>query len=1050
MKKDREKILVLGSGPIRIGQAAEFDYSGSQACRALHEEGKSVVLLNSNPATIQTDCDMADYVYLRPLLPEVVEEILEVHHPTGVLATLGGQTALNLLVALDELGIWQRAGVRVLGTPVSSVKKAEKRESFRNLMVEIGQPVVESLSVSEVKEALFFSERVSFPLIVRPDFTLGGEGGGVARSKDELAEAVARGLRASPVGRVLVERYLEGWREIELEMLRDAFGDALCVCGMENLDPMGIHTGDSVVVAPPLTLCDSVWQKLRSASLSIVEALDIRGACNVQLALSADEKEYAVIEVNPRASRSSALASKATGYPIARMAAKIAVGRRLAKLANPVTGTGSALAEPALDYVALKYPCWPFDKFPKACRTLGMTMKSTGEVLALGADFPQALSKALRSIDPEGKQREACLRMEEASLWEEIVPPTDRRILAMLELLRRGKSIDELCERTSIHPYFVKQMALLAETRTSLEGGQPLSAEELKLAKTRGLCDEEIGKAVGLQSEEVALLRQKMGLTPAFREVDGCAGEHPAGSRYLYGCYGTRSDEEVFCEEGGSFVVLGSGPIRIGQGIEFDYCCVKAVQALRALGKRAVLINDNPETVSTDHDLSDALYLEPLTAEDTAAVLEREKATGVFVSFGGQTALKLGKDLQARGFHLLGTPFSSIEAAEDRGTFSKMLEKLEIAQPEGGAVGSREEAFHLAERLGFPLMVRPSFVIGGLAMHLVNDLGELDSVLEEAFSVEAGQSVLIDRFLSGQEFELDALCDGRDVLIPGIFEHLDPAGVHSGDSMAIYPEISLEASEVLEMERVVRALSEALSIKGLFNVQFVKSRNRLYVIEANPRASRTVPIASKLSGLPLVELAVQIGLGGKLKDLVPEVGLVVHRGPFGVKVPVFSMQKLEKGDPLPGPQMQSTGEALGVGDDVASALIEGFKGAGWRLPRKGRLLLAAGIHPMGLASLASSFTALGWKVASFGETASFLKKWGVPFDFLPSLEAFVDEIHALKADLVLHFPKESARAVKDGFSIRRSALDSGIPCLMNLPAAEALVVALTVQASKEA
>lgn len=1042
MNPSLESILVLGSGPIRIGQAAEFDYSGSQACRALKEEGYRVILLNSNPATIQTDVALADVVYIRPLTAEVVESILREHRPRGVIATLGGQTALNLLVELHEKGLWDKYGVQVLGTPVETVQAAEGRESFRDLMKEIGEPVVESVYVGTVEEALAFADHCPFPLVIRPDFTLGGTGGGVARDMEELGRIAQEGLDASPVRRVLVERYLAGWGEIEIEVVRDAMGNSLAVCGMENVDGMGIHTGDSVVVAPVLTLTDRQWQMFRTSALRIVDALDVRGACNVQFALHPGAEEYAVIEVNPRASRSSALASKATGYPIARMAARIALGHSLAEMPNPVTGQGSALSEPALDYVVVKFPRWPFDKFPHADNRLGTRMKATGEVMSIGLSFTQALLKAVRSLEQNlDSLRDDLKGCTTEELTELLEKPDHRRIWVILELQRRGKTSEEIARHSGIHPFFLDQLERIISVEKRL-AAEELSPELLIHCKVLGLSDRDVALAAEASEEEVYEMRLREGIVPGYREVDGCAGETPAGSGYLYGVYGAASDEEPDSSSE-AVAVIGSGPIRIGQGIEFDYCCVKAVEALSRRGYRAVMLNNNPETVSTDHDLSDALYFEPLTTEEILPVLDREKVKGVFSAFGGQTSLKVGQELHGRGIPILGTSYEAVQAAEDRGLFSEILDELQVAQPKGAAARTRQEALDLGDRIGFPLMVRPSFVIGGLAMRLCSNRTELEEVLDEAFAAETGQSVLVDRFLPGREFEVDAVCDGEDVFIPGIFEHLDPAGIHSGDSMAIFPDISLSSDQREEVVRIVRDIAGALDVRGFLNVQFVVNEGRIFVIEANPRASRTVPIASKLSGLPLVDMAVGVGLGDRLAEVAPATGLLPYNGPYGVKVPVFSTEKLPGVDALLGVQMQSTGESLGVSGNVAQALRNGLEGAGWRIPDRGRLLLSVcdGEKPSAV-HVAAAFAALGWEIEATPGTAAFLEKWGLSATPVQKGEPLCDKVRAKRWDMVFNVPGTALQAISESFNLRRAAIESGIPCLNNLQTASGLALAL--------
>lgn len=1039
----QKTILVLGSGPIRIGQAAEFDYSGSQACRALKEEGVKVILLNSNPATIQTDQSMADLVYIQPLTPDVIKQILDEHHPDGVVATLGGQIALNLCVQCEKEGIWPAYKTSILGTSVESIMKAEGREAFRQTMLSIGQPVVSSKYVSTEEEALAFCSDDKFPFIIRPDFTLGGTGGGVARNRQELKERVSEGLRASPVNRVLVERYLEGWREIEAEVVRDSRGNCLCVCSMENVDPMGIHTGDSIVVSPVLTLNDRQWQKIRKASLDIVGAIGVEGACNVQLALHPEGNEYAVIEVNPRASRSSALASKATGYPIARMAAKIALGKTLTEMPNPVTGVGSALSEPALDYVVVKLPRWPFDSFPQADSSLGTKMKATGEVLALGLTFNQALLKAFRSLDGPDRLRDASIAsMDEDSLWEEILLPTDRRIQSILELLRRGVSPDHISDRTWIHPYFTKQLNNISDMEKDLSES-PLPEYNLKKAKKMGFSDESISSISGIDLDVIQKKKVEAGIKKGYREVDGCAGEIPSGSGYYYGTYGSGSDPFPL-DERPAFAVIGSGAIRIAQGVEFDYCCVKAVEALRKRNYRAVMINNNPETVSTDHDISDALYVEPIHEEDVMDVLEREKISGVFTSFGGQTSLKIGQQLNKREIRIMGNTCESVDATEDRGKFASILNELSILHPKGETASTEDEALKIARDIGFPLMVRPNFVIGGVAMQVVNRSEDFLDVVRLAFDSEPDQKILIDRFLPGKEFEVDALCDGEDVLIPGIFEHLDPAGVHSGDSIAIFPDISLTTDQRKDICEAVRKISTHLDLKGLLNVQFVLNQGAIYVIEANPRASRTIPIVSKLTQIPMIDVAVGISLGEKLKDKFPQIGLYRYSGPFGVKTPVFSTEKLPGLDHRLGPQMQSTGEALGVHGTVGRALWEALRGSEWNIPEKGNLLLSVRDERKGeTPAIAALFASHGWRVDATPGTAHILEKWGLNVGSTQKGEKLLREIRDRKWDLIINLPGLQPGNIKDGYAIRRTAVEEGIPCLHSLEAASAVAIALS-------
>ena len=1040
--KNIKTVLVLGSGPIRIGQAAEFDYAGSQACRALKEEGCRVILINSNPATIQTDLTVADVVCIKPLIHEVVEEVLDEYRPDGVVATLGGQTGLNLCMECEKRGIWEKYGCRVLGTQPSSIERAEGREPFRRAMIEAGQPIISSRGISSVAEAQEFVMHNPFPLILRPDFTLGGSGNSVVRNIEDFVVQTEDALTASPTGRALIERYLEGWHEIEVEVVRDNIGNALAVCGMENIDPMGVHTGDSIVVSPILTLTDREWQMLRSAALKIVDVLDICGSCNVQFALSPDGSEYYVIEVNPRASRSSALASKATGYPIARMAAKIAIGMNLTEMANPVTGAGSALSEPALDYVAVKVPSWPFDTFPQADSSLGPRMKATGEVLGLGATFAQALVKSCRSLErgrylPDRRMR----TWETRKLWEQITAPTYLRLEAITELLRRSSAtVDEMSKRTHIRKYFIEQLNNIQLAEKYLEEDGPVNGNIVS-ARLHGMSISRISSSAGISKNETLKILESENCHTGYREVDGCAGEFPSGSGYYYAAYGSKSDAWEECE--GGIAVLGSGAIRIAQGVEFDYCCVKAVEALNRRGIRSIMMNVNPETVSTDHDISDALYLEPLYLDDAMAVLDREKAKGVFACFGGQTSLRLGLDLAAEGIKLLGPDENVIDAAEDRGKFSRLLNKLGISQPAGVDVASIAEARSIAEELGYPLMVRPSFVIGGVAMKVVYSDKEMLDVLSEAFSAIPGQKVMIDRFLQGKEFECDAVCDGEDVLIPGIFEHLDPSGIHSGDSIAVFPSFSLTDEQQKNILEVVKKISCELDIHGLLNIQFVLKDGLFWIIEANPRASRTIPICSKISKIPMVDLAVGVALGESLKDMGYGLGILPKSSQWGVKVPVFSTDKLPGIDPKLGPRMMSTGESLGLGDNIADAMIDGLRGAGWMPPAKGRILMSiADSQKTESMPTAAQFISLGWKVDATSGTSEYLSKWGIEVNTVPE-EELVERLRKGEWNLVLNIPGGNERHIKHGAELRRSASAAGVPCLHSIEAAWAVANGLS-------
>ncbi|MDO4987795.1 MAG: carbamoyl-phosphate synthase large subunit [Synergistes sp.] len=1037
-----KKVLVLGSGPIKIGQAAEFDYAGTQACRALKEEGCSVVLLNSNPATIQTDTSVADKVYIRPLTADTVEDILAKERPDGVVATLGGQTGLNLCMQCEKMGMWKRHKCRVLGTQPDAIERAEARGPFRRAMVEAGQPIIASRSISSVAGAQEFAMTNPLPLILRPDFTLGGSGNSVVREIENLVVQTEDALSASPVCKALIERYLEGWQEIEVEAIRDSAGNAIAVCGMENIDPMGVHTGDSVVVSPTLTLTEKEWQMLRGAALTIVDKLDIRGACNVQFALSPDGKEYNVIEVNPRASRSSALASKATGYPIARMAAKIALGLELTEMPNPVTGAGSALSEPALDYVAIKVPSWPFDTFPQADPTLGPRMKATGEVLALAENFPQCIEKAYRSLANGRTIPDRNLRSwETRTLWEQVTKPTHRRFEAITELLRRNSTtVDEIVRRTHIRSYFIEQLNAIQIAEKYLEE-DGIGNGNFENAVKKGFSASQIAEAAKISAEEVRGLIKERGLETGYREVDGCAGAYTSGSGYYYGIPGKKDDP---CEKhSDGIAVLGSGAIRIAQGVEFDYCCVKAVEALRRRGIRAIMINVNPETVSTDHDISDALYLEPLTADDVLPVLEREKAAGIFACFGGQTSLRLGLDLSDKGIKLFGPNADVIDAAEDRGRFSRLLAKIGVPEPEGVDVASVDEARAVGHRLGYPLMVRPSFVIGGVAMKVVYNETALVAVVGEAFDAVPGQKVMVDRFIAGREFECDAVCDGEDVLIPGIFEHIDPSGIHSGDSIAVFPCVSLTDRQCEEVLRFVTTISKELDVHGLLNIQFVLSAGVFWIIEANPRASRTVPIASKISQLPLVDMAVGVALGEHLRDMPYGTGLYAKNTSWGVKVPVFSNDKLPGLDPKLGPRMMSTGESLGIADNLADAIMDGLNGSGWNAPQHGRILISIADDQKSEAMpVASQFKMLGWDIDATAGTSSYLRKWGIESEVVER-DGLVKRLREGKWDLIVNIPGGHEAHFSDGIAIRRHACAAGIPCLHSIAAAWAVAAALS-------
>jgi carbamoyl-phosphate synthase large subunit len=1075
-------VLVIGSGPIIIGQAAEFDYAGTQACKALREEGIRVVLVNSNPATIMTDDDTADAVYVEPLTVAVVERIIAAEKPDGLLATLGGQTGLNLAVALDDAGILDKYGVRLLGTPMSAIKAAEDRELFKQLLIDIGEPVPVSATVSSLAEARTFKDREGLPLVVRPAYTLGGTGGGLCETEDQYTETVLSGLAASPIGQVLVERSLHGWRELEYEVMRDAAGTCITVCNMENLDPMGVHTGDSIVVAPSQTLTDREHQQLRSASLRIISALRIAGGCNVQFALAPDSHEYYVIEVNPRVSRSSALASKATGYPIARVAAKIAAGLRLDEITNMVTQRTCAAFEPALDYCVVKVPRWPFDKFPEADRRLGTQMKSTGEVMAIERSFEAAMTKALRSLEqqpPDAAELKSSILVD---------VPNDRRIFAILEALRAGTGVAELAQRSGYMPWFVERLRGIVETEETLRW-KGLDAGVLRLAKRMALSDSRIAGLTGSTAADVRARRHELGVVPTYKCVDTCAAEFEAATPYYYSTFEVENEaaaETSSLDKGPRpasgagaqsrpVVVLGSGPIRIGQGIEFDYCSVQAAMSLRHHGVAAVMVNSNPETVSTDFDMSSRLYFEPLDEESAAAVIEQEQAAGAVVQFGGQTAINLAAPLTARGVHILGSGVEAIDAAEDRRQFEALLRSLDIAQPQGAATTDVDEAIAIAERIGFPVLVRPSYVLGGRAMEVVHTRAQLERYLHNAMAAlprsASGRrgTVLIDKYLLGEEIEVDAVCDGATVVIPGIMQHVERAGVHSGDSMAVYPAQGLDASVEHDIVDYTTRMALALGVRGLCNVQYVVHRNRVHVIEVNPRSSRTVPFISKVTGVPMVELATEVLRGVSLQSLGWSSGLAAARPLVAVKAPVFSMVKLTAVDPTLGPEMKSTGEVMGIDSTLGAALEKAFLGALGGVPQKGGALCSIADSDKAEAlPVLMQLSEIGFTLYATEGTARTLREAGISAVAVGKLgngrPNVVDVIEEGRVSLVINtlshvqtdelefgaaaegaggaMLQKEGRSVKDGYTIRLAAAQRRIPCCTSLDTARALVEAM--------
>ncbi|MDR7535954.1 MAG: carbamoyl-phosphate synthase large subunit [Armatimonadota bacterium] len=1045
----RDRILIIGSGPIVIGQAAEFDYSGTQACRAIREAGYEVILVNSNPATIMTDREVADHVYIEPLTAEVVAEVIERERPVGLLATMGGQTGLNLGLALHELGVLDRYGVQVLGTPIEAVARAEDRALFKAAMAAIGEPLPPSKTVGAVDDALRVALRLGLPVVIRPAYTLGGTGGGVAATADEVRAVAARGLGLSPIGQVLVEKSVAGWKEIEYEVLRDGADNAITVCNMENVDPMGVHTGDSIVVAPSQTLTDRAYHRLRAAALRIVRALDIRGACNVQFALDPADltgARYAVIEVNPRVSRSSALASKATGYPIARVAAKIALGARLDEITNAITG-GTAAFEPALDYVAVKIPRWPFDKFPGVERTLGTQMKSTGETLALGRTFEEALLKGVRALDAGalGLWHRMVTGWTDDEVWARIRTPHEHRLFAMAEALRRGARVETLAAATGIDPFFVAGLARITDAERDLAAGPArLDPATLRRLVRLGFDDRAIAHFAGLAPRDVRARREAAGLRPTYKSVDTCAAEFPARTPYYYA---TCEDEDEASPTGRrTAVVLGSGPIRIGQGIEFDYCTVHAVLAVRQAGWDAVVVNNNPETVSTDFDLSDRLYVEPLTPDDVRAVVEREGAQGVLVQFGGQTPLVAAMPLAREGVRILGTAPESLDVSEDRRKFAALLRELAIPQPPGWTAGTVDEALAIARREGLPLLVRPSYVLGGRGMVIARTLDEVEEAAREALAgADAAGSpapVLLDRYLAGLEVELDAVADGTNLLVPALMEQIERAGVHSGDSLALLPArtVSAQLSGVL-LDYAAR-ISWALRVRGFLNIQFVIWEGQPYVLEVNLRASRTVPFVSKATGVPMVRLATEVMLGRSLAELgYPGVQLLPPPGRWAVKAPVFSTGKLFGADPLLGPEMRSTGEVMGTGATAAAALRRAFVAAGFPL-RLGRRLLfsVADRDKAQAAALAADAVGCGFTLVATPGTAAHLAAGGLPVDVVDAAEAPA-LVRSRAVDVVINTPTRGHRPDRAGFALRRAAVELQVPLLTSLDTARALLEA---------
>ena len=1041
-----KKVLVIGSGPIVIGQAAEFDYAGVQACRALKEEGIEVVLVNSNPATIMTDEHIADKVYIEPLTLDMLTKIIEKERPQGLMASLGGQTGLNLACELNDSGVLEKFGVKVLGTNISSIKKAEDRELFKNLMNEIGEPIPDSEIVSSYEEALEFANKIGFPIIIRPAFTLGGAGGGIAHNEKEYEEIVYSGLTQSPINQVLVEKSIAGFKEVEYEVMRDSNDTCIIICNMENIDPIGIHTGDSFVVAPSQTLTNNEYQMLRSSAIKIIRALEIEGGCNVQFALDTKSNQYYVIEVNPRVSRSSALASKATGYPIAKITTKIAIGYNLHEIKNSVTGKTVAAFEPALDYVVVKIPKWPFDKFATGDRILGTKMKATGEVMAIGRTFCSGFKKAITSL--EGKKTGLLhYKFENLStekLLEELHMQDDRRIFRLAEALSRGVEIDELNKITKIDKWFINKIKDITDVERELEI-KPLDFELYKKAKEFGYLDSEICDYARVSQADL----DKFNLDASFRIVDTCAGEFSASTPYFYSTYSEKCELEEHKKEHNqtkeSIVVLGSGPIRIGQGIEFDYCSVHASWAINQNGYDSVMINSNPETLSTDFDVASRLYFEPMNIENVMNVIKKENPKGVMVQFGGQTAINLAPKLAERGVKILGTSLESIDAVEDRKVFEKLLKELNIPQPKGRGVFSAQEALETTRELGYPVLVRPSYVIGGRGMQVVYNDDELLTYINQALQFSNEHPVLIDQYIEGLEVELDAVSDGKDILVPGICEHIERAGVHSGDSMSIYPSRNIGAKNERKLVEYAKKIAKKLDIKGLMNIQFIIKDDVVYVIEVNPRASRTVPIMSKVTGIPMVKIALDAALGKSIRQAGFGVGLYRKSNLVCVKMPVFSFQKLNRIDPALAPEMKSTGEVLGVDTNFKRALLKAFIAGGYKFGgRKQRVLVSLNDHYKKPAlKIVKKMFSQGFFIMATWGTHKFLEQNGIPSKMIEKF--MIDKLQKRmkngRLSFILNTPTLGKNSQTSGFQIRTIAEMYGVPCFTSIDTARAYLSA---------
>ena len=1048
-----KKVLVIGSGPIVIGQAAEFDYAGTQACRSLKEEGLEVVLVNSNPATIMTDKDIADKVYIEPLTVPVLEKIIEKEKPDSILPTLGGQAGLNLAMEIAETDFLEKHECRLIGTTSETIKKAEDRLEFKETMEKIGEPCAPSLVVENVEDGIAFTNKIGYPVVLRPAYTLGGSGGGIAHNQVELVEILENGLRLSRVGQVLVERCIAGWKEVEYEVMRDSAGNCITVCNMENIDPVGVHTGDSIVVAPSQTLGDKEHQMLRTSALNIINELNITGGCNVQYALHPESFEYCVIEVNPRVSRSSALASKATGYPIAKVAAKIALGYTLDEIKNAITKKTYASFEPTLDYCVVKIPRLPFDKFITASRKLTTQMKATGEVMSICNNFEGALMKAIRSLE----QHVECLmdydftELTDDQLEDQLHVVDDRRIWVIAEALRRGVSYDQIHEITKIDKWFIDKIAIIVEMENSLKN-EPLTPELLKAAKRIEFPDTVISRLTGKSEDEIKQMRYDNNIVASYKMVDTCAAEFEAATPYYYSVYGGEN-ESVETNPPKKVLVLGSGPIRIGQGIEFDFCSVHCTRAFKEEGYETIIVNNNPETVSTDFDIADKLYFEPLTPEDVENIVNIEKPDGAVVQFGGQTAIKLTEALMKMGVPILGTKAEDVDAAEDRELFDEILEKCGIPRPTGGTVFTAEEAKEVANRLGYPVLVRPSYVLGGQGMQIATCDEEVEEFMEIINRIAQDHPILVDKYLQGTEVEVDVICDGTDILIPGVMEHIERAGVHSGDSISVYPAYSLSKEIIDTIEDYTEKLARSLHVKGMINIQFIVCDGKVYVIEVNPRSSRTVPYISKVTGIPIVKLATKCIIGHTIKEMGYKPGLQPNADYIAIKMPVFSFEKIRGAETSLGPEMKSTGECLGIAKTFNEALYKAFLGAGVVLPKHKKIIISVkDADKQEVVPLAQRFEKLGYEVYATRSTADVLRQNGVDAIKVNKIHqeapTVMDLLLEHKIDIVIDTPTQGRDKNRDGFLIRRTSIETGVNCFTSLDTVDALLTSLESNAKE--